>query len=302
MNLRLHSNQSIESTESRLSMITFLPARWKSMFAQARGSIHTKNLDLDELLYQFHSNSRIVEMQGRSLKMLTAASLLLFTLFNASVLLYTLTTVNPTMAGVELIILIELNLLLGIITRVPALLLGQYRAKQRLRCISNALSDFEDVRVIGPLLESLSSASPFNRNRVKEGLEHAFALLCSPSIPLSTMQKRAIKDILHSTDPSEIQFKIQLLKVLPHLGDETFIPIVENLTLGRSTRLRYVRNAARECLPSLLSRADRLAVSRFLLKPSSGTEQSLLHIARWNESAHLIHASEAPHLGILDGN
>ncbi len=302
MNVHRKSYQTIESLEAPFSRLSFLPKRWKSMFSNSGESIEGSQRVLDDLLQQFDYNSRIVEMQGRSLKMVTAASLILFTLFNASVLFYTLSTVNPTMAGVELIILIELNVLLGIVTRIPSILFRHFRAKQRLRSISNALSEIEDVRVIGPLLETLASATTFNKNKVKQGLEQAFALVCSSAIPLGSIQKRAIKDILHSSDPMETQFKIELLKVLPQLGDETFIPIVENLTLGRSIRLRNVRNAARECLPSLLSRAEQLSVSRYLLKPSTGTDQALLHIAHCNDTSYLINASEVPHSGNMNTN
>ncbi len=69
---------------------------------------------------------------------------------------------------------------------------------------------------------------------------------------------------------TQTEFLIAILHSCSQIGDEEALKLVTKIDepQGDSPREEQVRNAARECLPALQERVERLKTSAFLLRPS----------------------------------
>jgi HEAT repeat protein len=155
-----------------------------------------------------------------------------------------------------------------------------------------ALSQADDVRMIGPLVLCLNDGDEEVRKVVSKTLQVALPQLrANDRSPLSVEEREALLKTLEGEDYALI---VAVLKALEQIGDERALPAVEKLLATETsehrnlfwTRLLYgdgaahqrrvgmaeVRKAAQECLPYLRVRAEEARQAKTLLRPTGISE------------------------------
>ncbi len=161
------------------------------------------------------------------------------------------------------LLLIPILLALPLITRPTYL---QRRAAQ-------VLADFDDVRVIGALAESLTMEDPYTVKVAKAGLKRLLPRVkVTDAGYFRTDQLSALYAALTSMDD---QLVVAILRALEQIGDERALPLVEKLAERPvSTRAgQRIREAATECLPALLNRTGQERVGQTLLRATEAPDQ-----------------------------
>ncbi len=153
---------------------------------------------------------------------------------------------------------------------------GFWRRSARL------LGALDDVRCAGPLLESMAQASAQHvlSRRAAPNVEPVLTRILSRFAPsdnalLTQEQLRTVYGLLGSLDPAgHTDFMIAALHAVAQVGDAEAIPTVAKLAQKPSIgpRTARVRNAARECMPLLKSRAGDNLARRTLLRPAHGVD------------------------------
>src|SRR5262249_22274138 len=130
------------------------------------------------------------------------------------------------------------------------------------------LASLDDLRTIGPLLDSLTFAVGVNRYLLVARLTDLLPRLrASDSHLLRQSQRRILYEALSLGDfQQETDLLLAILKALEQIGDAQSLPIVERLASGGSgsRREQQVREAARACLPFLQAQIERQRLSETL--------------------------------------
>jgi hypothetical protein len=142
----------------------------------------------------------------------------------------------------------------------------------------NQLRDYDDVRIIGPLLTALgwidvSQYESLFRWTLTRLLPR---LTVSDSLLLSDRHRATLnRELAHA----DADYCCAILKALEEIGDGSSVPYVRRLAEpSKTTDSVRVKQAARECLEILLARTERKQSKERLLRPAEGDPVgTLLH-------------------------
>lgn len=165
-------------------------------------------------------------------------------------------------------------LMLSLVSLVAGIL---FLPRPRSRALAT-LSQWRDVRAIGPLLDALTISVGFDRPQIVALLTDLLPCVQEKDAPLfPRSQRRKLMDALHFADNHiEVYFQVAIVKALARVGEGDALSLLQ--TLAADTPVTeyetIVRNAARESLPILVDRVERLHQSHQLLRPSITSESS----------------------------
>ena len=134
------------------------------------------------------------------------------------------------------------------------------------------LTEWDDVRVVGPLAEELASPEQDIRFAAEMALISLLPRLrASDAYLLNTNQRHCLYYTLSGT--RHIWLKIAILKALEQVGDSEAILYVERLAAGEGAAewSPEVRQAAIDCLPYLQERARHESSKQTLLRSADST-------------------------------
>ena len=139
------------------------------------------------------------------------------------------------------------------------------------RAIST-LAQWNDVRVIGPLIDALPMSLGRDRYEILRLLTDLLHRVKAEDYPLLTwQQQRKLMDSLYfSENHQEVHFQVAVVRSLARVGDADALRLLQSLASDAplSDYEHMVRDAARDCLPLLQDRLERLRQSQHLLRPS----------------------------------
>jgi hypothetical protein len=143
-------------------------------------------------------------------------------------------------------------------------------ASRKQRSAALALSQFDDLRAIGPLAETLEFK---DRRLLPIAAQSLICLLprlkASDASLLNSAQRTCLNRAMRGKNTD---LTLAILKAWEQLGDADAVPEVEKLAQGqgRGGRNLKVMTAARECLPFLRQSAERQQIGSQLLRPADG--------------------------------
>ena len=144
------------------------------------------------------------------------------------------------------------------------------RFGSRQAAIARMMSRYPDLRVVGPLAQSLSLADEETVHLVKLALRFLLPRLRADDGHLLNDAQRNC--LYHQLRVGDVELKLAILKTLEQIGDAKAIPYVDRLCHGNGRIDARVRRAAEECLPFLLIRAEHEIAPRILLRASSNAD------------------------------
>ena len=154
--------------------------------------------------------------------------------------------------------------------------------------MAQALSKFEDVRLIGVFAVCLSDKNRQVRGAAADALKRLLPRVQeSDKQYVSDAEIQILMDAL-SSSRHDHALTIAILKGFEQIGDARALPEVETLAKYASVP-PAVQKAARECLPYLQLRAERAEQARSLLRASSLSDvrpELLLRPAQGSSNPH----------------
>ena len=141
----------------------------------------------------------------------------------------------------------------------------------RLKNLLGIVSDLDDKRLIGPLLQAQHYHEV--RSSVQTALVHLLPQLQhSDTLALNEIQRTLLyQSLLNSENP---EYVIAALKALEQVGDGRALPYAQKLASPADKRRKQnaaVTQAAQECLGLLQQRIAQQQISQSLLRPSDRT-------------------------------
>jgi hypothetical protein len=259
-----------------------------------------KPVNAEEILVWFEDGRKRRRAKQREINLAIVPICILLT-----VLLYAF--LGPFSAGGMLLAVCASSLILFTAVNRAFLLREQFVARENGRI----LSAYDDMRMVGPLIDALGIRDTFIRTPAINTLtkllprlhatdaQHITALqmwrLCDAlkynSYEYSDSFTRAFDAPIIGgvVDRSELlDFHLAILKALEQIGDETAIPHVSAIIEQRVFREadKILRDAAVECYPTLIARVEENRPGSMLLRPSTGLDrngETLLRPARQGE-------------------
>jgi len=177
------------------------------------------------------------------------------------------------------------------------------KPRNRLRPMAQTLADTDDVRAIGPLIDTLKLEDRKIRAIAIDGLIKLLPRLQANDAELITPEQRAllcrklswpiqgIDANLRALSPDayrrEVSFRIAILQAFAQVGDSSVLPTVERLTRGeaKTEELRQIQTAAQACLPSLILRCEQIRSHKTLLRAADASDtgaETLLRAVQGN--------------------
>ncbi len=127
------------------------------------------------------------------------------------------------------------------------------------------LLNFEDVRIVGPLIDALNFQDEVTQQEARQALVRLLPRLqASDAHLLNGEQRKQLRQVLF-TDNKKLA--VSVLKSYEHIGDGAELEAVERL-LQNAIGDVEVRDAALNCLPFLQLRAQQMQSSQTLLRAS----------------------------------
>jgi hypothetical protein len=146
------------------------------------------------------------------------------------------------------------------------------RPSRRQKKAAAALAECEDLRVVGPLAQTLAYEDRKVQNVAVSALTRLLPRLrASDADLLDDKQRTRLYNALDWGTPSyEADFLIAILKALEQVGDEKALRCVENRAAlePQDADGRRVQKAATACLPHLRERIEQERVAAILLRPA----------------------------------
>ncbi len=169
--------------------------------------------------------------------------------------------------------------LIWIIATLCATQMYRFTLTSRHTQLARELADLDDIEGLGRLTEVLEWPDPEIQNIAAVALTRMLPRLkASDAGLLSPPQRTGLcRQLKMSSAASYPELLMAILKAFEQVGDAECVPYVRNLadTPPFTARQRKVRNAAAECLPYLMARAEQTHGNRVLLRASSsGTLQT----------------------------
>jgi hypothetical protein len=137
------------------------------------------------------------------------------------------------------------------------------------------LSDRDDLRIIGPLCDTLNPYRLDFDPVVIAALKRLLPRLkASDAGLLNPDQRKGLYAALNTYIGKGIQFHLAVLQAIEQVGDSGAIPHVERIAYSEAATVneKQLREAARECLQSLKARAEQERLSRTLLRLASAPD------------------------------
>jgi hypothetical protein len=130
------------------------------------------------------------------------------------------------------------------------------------------LARYEDVRVLGPLLDVLDSVDRETGEIVERALIHLLPRLRASDASL--LSESHYHRLYRALSSHKAELILAILQALEQVGDHRAIPYVQPLADGQGSAATnwHVHVAAQECLPSLRERAQQEDVASTLLRAS----------------------------------
>ncbi len=170
-----------------------------------------------------------------------------------------------------------------IILAIPLTIFLQLRNKEIHKYYANALRNYRDLRVIGPLAEALFFD---NENQFRSKVPKYADLCASISNSLECITKEdevvlsgiQLDCLIKALNPRNTELSLAILQKMPFIGNRKVLEVV---------RMRAVRSwnksvviAAQQCLPGLEARVLRIEATDSLLRASSPAEISVSTLLR----------------------
>jgi hypothetical protein len=191
-------------------------------------------------------------------------------------------------------------------THVVAMFIGLLFVNRRSLL---TLTDYDDVRLVGPLVDIFQQRYVAYAGRVHRSVEEALTKLlpklkASDAHLLSEEHRVTLREVL-ATNGYNLwgryysgDFLLAILSAMEQVGDVDTYPIVTELS--EHAREERVKEAAKASLPTFQLIAEKQAVGATLLRPSGQDEggQTLLRSARGqtgDEPDHLLRVPINPH-------
>ena len=154
------------------------------------------------------------------------------------------------------------------------------RIQARLRRANALLAKVDDVRAIGPLIESLHSSDRDTCQSAEWALRHLLPRLKATDANL--LNERQRESLFRALAITHADFVLAALKALEQIGDEKAIEHVHRLVdgLGKAGKVPRVQKAAADCLAFLRVKAQRDQENRTLLRPATGADSEGTHLLR----------------------
>ncbi|MCW3053348.1 MAG: hypothetical protein JWN14_2518 [Chthonomonadales bacterium] len=149
-----------------------------------------------------------------------------------------------------------------------ALLFESAMPSSKQQAAALAITQFDDVRAVGPLVEALEFPDTSLRPMFRKTLIRLLPRMkASDAALLSPAHRSALNRVLRGKDAD---LMLAILKSWEQVGDADAIADVQDLAErgGEGTRLPKVVEAARECLPLLRQSAERQQIGAQLLRPA----------------------------------
>ena len=122
---------------------------------------------------------------------------------------------------------------------------------------------FEDVKIVGPLVDALAFRDEITQQEARKALVGLLPRLQASDAPLlNGEQRERLRQMLFT---EYIELKVSVLKAYEHIGDAAELEAVERL-LNFPIWDVEVREAAEACLPFLQLRAQQMQSSQILLR------------------------------------
>jgi hypothetical protein len=162
-------------------------------------------------------------------------------------------------------------------TNMIGILAGAAAFKPSHKIAAKALAKYDDITTVGTLVEQLEIRDADVQAALYEALTRLFPRLrASDARLLNKEQRRILLKNLRIGLPTRnsetaVLFYVAALKALEQVGDETFLPLVEDLSEGRGASVYSptIQKAAQECLPYLRQRAEFEHARHELLRASA---------------------------------
>jgi hypothetical protein len=143
-----------------------------------------------------------------------------------------------------------------------------WQLRRHRNATARLLTQVEDRRIVGPLMEALDYGDAVTRDAARRCLLRLLPQLApADSSKLDARDRRRLNRVLGSEDEPLI---LAILQALPQIGDSSSIGPVQGLR--RRTRSKKVKRAATSCLPLLIRRIEEMRLSGTLLRPSSDAD------------------------------
>ena len=186
--------------------------------------------------------------------------------------------------------------MLGQIGSITAILAGAYAATQKQQKAVQALAQFDDVRAVPRLIEMLEYTNKGLKTDAANILLKLLPKLQNSDAALLTQEhhailNRALTGKVALDKAWRQQMQVAILNALQQVGNESSLPIVEELAAGKGKAKdnAVVQQAAGECLPFLQTRVAGQRQMQTLLRASDGNVTSadvLLRSAASRAEAH----------------
>jgi hypothetical protein len=170
----------------------------------------------------------------------------------------------------------------------------------RNRATVKTLSDAQDVRYIGALVDALTLEDPPCQHIALNGLiemlprlkpehsdlldsVHRATLTRILSVPVERTRDKYLHEMFKpNTNPKRTAIRVTILKAYARLGDASALPIVRHLAERPATTESeiQVQRAALDTLPQLEDRVERQTLEMTLLRPAEGDSDTLLRPAQ----------------------
>lgn len=253
-----NSNSSVDAAQ----IIRRMGSEDAQTRAGAQRELHQSGLytieDLFALLNAEHQRRR---------KMRRVVSIGKYAAAVAVLLLYTLLFGHSVSIGMGIILIILNDFV------YTTLSMRKTRAFQR--GMSVALSQFDHLSLVGPLLDMYNLG---DRESIEPALTRLLPQLqATDAAKLNAHQRERLYHQLDMSDSrllyehANIEFILAILKSLEQIGDEKALAHVE--PLARKARNARIREAAQACLPFLQARSEQERIRMNLLRPADAANR-----------------------------
>jgi hypothetical protein len=162
------------------------------------------------------------------------------------------------------------------LVRLLPLTLVFFLPKQGRRSVAELVTQSNDVRLLGPILEmrTHTSEDAETKQMALDAVKNLLPQVRADHITLLTPGQRAALVSLLDYPLQDKELTRRVLKALEQIGGAEAIPAVKTLSVGtRDYWLndRQIQDAATACLPYLSANAERIEQMQTLLRASSAT-------------------------------
>ena len=251
---------TIQAPDAALELENALPAQNITAVLDA-GSAQVSGEYLESLARRFQRASRRHRMRVRRAIWLGVSSALVLMAVNVAALLALLQTERYPFAAMWGLWLLN-AVVLAFCIAYPL------RSAQERRTIAVRLAGYEDVRVVGPLIELLTASDKHLRKTARIGLIRLLPRMTPDDAHwLTNEQMERMGQVLEQAE-AQPELADATLRAFAQVGDSSVLPLVRRVAEMRAhtSQHRALRAMARECLPLLCARVQHETARQTLLR------------------------------------